>query len=190
MPSRALKHRFVWALVLLVAPAIASAQIGVGGGIGGMGRRGGIGGGMGGGRAGGGMQGGRVADAPVINSVDLVLRHFHDLALSDTQVTQLTVVKARQDSLILPIRARLDSLVPPGQWAEGGEIIDGPTSDRLLARREAMKAYREVLREGRSEAFTVLEKKQRKKAEKLESDIRKELQESGPRGRRGGFGDP
>lgn len=170
-------------------PSLASAQIG--GGIGG--RTGGRGGGMGGGMGGmgrGGMQGMRSREEPIINSVDLILRHFHDLALSDSQVTQLTVVKARQDSLVVPIRAKLDSLAPAHGRDAGGEIIDGEQGDKLLARRDAMKKYRDVLKQSRTEAFALLAKKQRKQAEKLESDVKKELQSDGAgRGRMDPFGD-
>ena len=174
-----------------LAPVAARAQIGVGGGIGG---RGGIGGGIGigtrGGRGGGIPSIRDARDAPVINTVDLILRHFHDLALTDTQVTQLTVVKARQDSLIAPIRQRLDSVVQ-ARGRDGGEIVDGADGDRLLARRDALKAYRDVFKKTRAEAFALLAKKQRKRASRLEDDVRKELLQSGPgRSRVNPFGDP
>ena len=177
-----------------LAPFAARAQIGIGGGIAG---RGGMGGGMGGG-IGIGARGGRgtgipsirdARDAPVINTVDLILRHFHDLALTDTQVTQLTVVKARQDSLIAPIRARLDSVVRAS--GEGDEIVGGEGGDRSIGRRDALKAYREVFRKSRADAFALLARKQRKRASRLEDDVRKELLRAGPgRSRVDPFGDP
>lgn len=174
-----------------LAPFAAQAQIGIGGGIAG---RGGMGGGIGIGARGGrgsGIPSIRDArDAPVINTVDLILRHFHDLALTDTQVTQLTVVKARQDSVIAPIRARLDSVVH-ASGRDGDEIVDGEDGDRLIARRDALKAYRDVFKKSRAEAFALLAKKQRKRAARLEDDVRKELLRAGPgRSRVDPFGDP
>lgn len=181
--------RFAFATCCVVLPAAAHGQIGVGGmgGVGGRVGRGGVGGGMGGARPSGG-QSARGREAPIVNTVDLILRHFHDLALSDPQVTRISVVKARQDSLVTPIRARLDSLAPSRARDDGGEIVDGEQGDRLLARRDALKAYREVLKQSRGEAFAVLAKKQRKQAERLESDVKRELQQNG--GGRGRFPDP
>jgi hypothetical protein len=176
------RTRIAYLVLCALAPVAAHAQIAIGG----IGTRGGIGAGIGGIGARGGRRSGipsirDARDAPVINTVDLILRHFHDLALTDTQVTQLTVVKARQDSLIAPIRARLDSIAQaPGR--DGDTIIDAGDGDRLLARRDALKAYREVFKKSRGEAFALLEKKQRKRASKLEDDLRKELLQAG-RGR-------
>ena len=171
--------RFALAACCVALPVAASAQIGIGGigGMGGRAGRGGIGGMGGAGR--GGMQGARAREAPVVNTVDLILRHFHDLALTDSQVTQLTLVKERQDSLVAPIHARLDSLAPArgrdDGRDDGGEIIDGVEGDKLLARRDAMKQYREVLKKSRGEALALLQKKQRRQAEKLESEVKKAM---------------
>jgi hypothetical protein len=183
--------RIACAVLCALAPVAAQAQIGIGGGIGGRGGvRGGIGVGTRAGRGTGIPSIRDARDAPAINTVDLILRHFHDLALTDTQVTQLTVVKARQDSMIAPIRARLDSIVQ-ARVRDGDEIVDGDDGDRLLARRDALKAYREVFKKSRGEAFALLDRKQRKRAGKLEDDVRKELLQGGPGRARGNpFGDP
>ena len=61
---------------------------------------------------------------------------------------------------------------------------------RAQGRGQGMLAYRELLKENRDAAFALLEKKQRKQAEKFESALKKEMEsaepeESGMGGRRG-----
>jgi hypothetical protein len=176
-------------------PSVAHAQFG-GGGIGGMG------GGMGRGRGGGMGRGGQMPGAPrraepLINTVDLILKHGHELALTDSQVTRLTVVKAAQDSTLAVLQARLDSLggrrergADQGPAAPGDGDLAG-TQPRTQERGEAVMAYRHALEHGRDAAFAVLEKKQRKQTEKLENELKKAMEESEPgrsdRGERGGY---
>src|SRR5437868_3993470 len=94
-------------LALATLPNAARAQFGGMGGMGGTGRRGGMGGR---GRMGGERGGSARRSAPLINSVDLVLKHGTELALKDSQVVRIQAVKTRQDSSIASIKARLDSL--------------------------------------------------------------------------------
>ena len=198
------RHRLSQSLligVLAVAPLTLLAQGGMGGfGGGGFGRggRGGMGG------AGGRGQGtGMRREDPPINTVDLILKRGHDLALTDSQVVQITAVKARQDSSVAALRARLDSLAPGSRGGDLGEPEEqggaGPGSqsddarrDRMRARQDAMKGYRDALKQGRDAALAVLEKKQRKQAEKLEGQLKKELEseapQGAPNGQGGGFG--
>jgi LTXXQ motif family protein len=134
---------------------------------------------------------------PLINSVDLILKHGHELALTDSQVTRLTAVKATQDSTLAVLKARLDSL--GGRRGRGEDqgsagVDDGGPSamqPRMQERGEAMVAYRHALESGRDAAFAVLEKKQRKQAEKLEKELKKAMQESEPtafgRGEQNGY---
>ena len=191
-------------LLLLAAsiPHPAGAQGGFGGG-GGFGGRGG--GSMGGrGRDGVGASGdmpGRNREAPAINTAELILKNGHDLALTESQVVRLTAVKARLDSALRQVRARMDSLAPGGRAADGdpGEpppfdpSVSGPSGDRrgmreqIERRREAMKSYREALDQGRKSAFGVLEKEQRKQTAKLEKALRKKMEDEMP-ARNGGMG--
>ena len=54
----------------------------------------------------------------------------------------------------------------------------------MQARGEVMVAYRAVLKQGRDDAFALLEKKQRKQAGRFESALRKEMQDAEPGGER------
>jgi hypothetical protein len=175
------------AVALVTLPATAHAQFGGMGGMGGMGRRGGMGGRGGGMEGGGGRQGARRAE-PLINSVDLILKHGTELALTDSQVVRLTSVKTHQDSAIATIKARLDSLAGPRGGDSAGTRDPMSVQDRMQARGETMVAYREALTHGRDDAFAVLEKKQRKQAEKFEDALKKEMQDAEPADDRGGWG--
>jgi hypothetical protein len=173
------------------------------GGMGGMGR-GGMGRGGMGGRGGRGNAGGAARSAdPMINSVDLILKYGTELALTDSQVTRLTAVKAHQDSAIATLKARLDSLGGRRDAGQSGAASnDGQSGDpmaagdRMQQRGETMMAYRDALKQGRDAAFAVLEKKQRKQAEKYENALKKEMQDSAPAdsrnwgGRRGSGAEP
>ncbi|WP_148306313.1 hypothetical protein [Gemmatirosa kalamazoonensis] len=183
-PRRPLRLVMVAALLgaIVALPSSARAQFGGRGGLGGagrggMGRRGGMGG------RGEGMPGAARRTEPLVNSVDLILKHGTELALTDSQVVRLQRVKSHQDSAIEVVKLRLDSL--PGRRggaAEGGDPM--AARDRMQARGEAMMAYRAVLKQGRDDAFGLLEKKQRKQAEKFESALKKEMQEAEPAGER------
>jgi hypothetical protein len=193
MSIRRLSRLAALVVAVLLAPSALHAQFGGMGGMGGMGR-GGMGrGGMGGRGGGAGGPSARRSD-PLINTVDLILKHGTELALRDSQVIGLQRVKTHQDSAISGIKQRLDSLGQERRDAEdGGDPLAG--QGRQQARGELMLAYREVLKQNRDTAFALLDKKQRKEAGKFEDALKKEMESSEPAeqsgvrgmgGRRGG----
>jgi hypothetical protein len=121
--------------------------------------------------------------------VDLVLKHGSELVLTDSQVVGLQRVKAHQDSAIGQMKQRLDSLGQSHSETGGDPMA---AQGRMQARGELMMGYREILKENRDAAFALLEKKQRKQAEKFESALKKEMESAEPAeqggmgGRRGG----
>jgi hypothetical protein len=136
-------------------------------------------------------------EAPPVDVVTLLLQHGHELALADSQVMRLTAVKARQDSAMRPLRARLDSIGPARGGAWAGTDAGGPSDEDREARRASMQARQAVMKDvratlerGRGEALAVLDKKQRKHEKKLEKDAKKEAEEAvrPPNDLPGGFG--
>jgi hypothetical protein len=87
------------------------------------------------------------------------------------------------------MKQRLDSL-GQSRSETGGDPM--AAQGRMQARGELMMGYREILKENRDAAFALLEKKQRKQAEKFESALKKEMESAEPAeqggmgGRRGG----
>jgi hypothetical protein len=161
------------ASVVLMLPAVASAQMG------------GRGGGMGGGRRGGGgdgsmreRRGGQdAAPARPVSVVGLVLDHATELAITDSQRVRLQAIRRTLDSANAPLLARLDSLRPTSRPINPDDMSQAQR-DEVTARRSALATVMEGLRESHAEArkatMDLLAPAQQQRAAELEQDAVKD----------------
>ncbi len=117
-------------------------------------------------------------------AVAVILGHQAELALADSQVTAITAVKARLDSLDQPLRARLDSL-------RSRAFSSSPGYDaRWMAQRNQFRDIMSRLRQDDDAALqhvmALLSPQQRKTAKDLLDEERKKLEAGAPQRRRGG----
>ncbi len=191
MRSRSLLAAFLG--MVLSAPAV-SAQIGFppGGGTSFPGGRGGRGGGRGGAPR---WDGGAMPDIPDLsNPVRLILQHRADLQLADSQAQKVDSVAAaldrQNDTLVAQVRRALgeDSLRAdaPGERTPGdpGEAI--ALRDRLKTVQPAVKLIQKNDDAAWKRATTLLTGDQRKQADKIRKDDRKQQQQERSRWRGGG----
>ena len=141
--------------------------------------------------AGGAMMGG---PPPIPASVAaLVLEHSEDFTLADSQRVVLESVRRAQDSANRPWMARLDSLRPTRQPANGPGDLSQEQRDELDARKTAIAAVIDGMKENNAQArkqvMEVLDPEQQKRAASLEDDARKKAEDDMRRRERGGQGD-
>ena len=156
-------------LMLALAAPLASAQLG--------GRRGGE----------------RPEDAlalpprPAPGVAALVLERAGDLVLADSQRVVIESIRLTQDSANRPWRERLDSLRPRGRPANGPGDLSPEQRDEIAARRSAIAAIMQHVRENdalaRQRTMAILSPVQQEQAAELESDARRQSDEE--RARRG-----
>jgi hypothetical protein len=131
-----------------------------------------------------------------VNAVNLLIEHRQELALSDSQVARVVVIKRALDSTNSPLSRKLDSLQ---RVFKGGPIFSEPTA----ARRDSLSDARTVVTEAtatihdnisaaRERAFALLSPGQLTKAQGLEAAAEKAIEDENKRtgvdGRRGGGG--
>jgi hypothetical protein len=131
-----------------------------------------------------------------VNAVNLLIEHRQELALSDSQVARVVVIKRALDSTNSPLSRKLDSLQ---RVFKGGPIFSEPTA----ARRDSLSEARTVVTEAtatihdnisaaRERAFALLSPGQLTKAQGLEAAAEKAVEDENKRtgvdGRRGGGG--
>jgi hypothetical protein len=131
-----------------------------------------------------------------VNAVNLLIEHRQELALSDSQVARVVVIKRALDSTNSPVSRKLDSLQ---RVFKGGPIFSEPTAARRdsLAEAhtvvtEATGTIRDNIAAARERAFALLSPMQLTKAQELEAAAQKAVEDenkrSGGDGRRGGGG--
>ena len=174
------------ACLAALAPSLASAQRG---GMGNMG-----GGGIGRRRPGNLEREPGLVIPKQVNAVNLLIEHRQELALSDSQVARVVVIKRALDSTNSPLSRKLDSLQ---RVFRGGPIFSEPTAARRdslaeahMVVTEATGTIRDNISAARERAFALLSPMQLTKAQELEAAAEKAIEDenkrNGGEGRRGG----
>ena len=134
----------------------------------------------------------------------LVLDHADDFRLSERQRAVLESVRRAQDSANAPWLAKLDSLRPTRQPANGMGDLSQEQRDEMAARRAAVSLVMDGMHEhnvaARQKVMDVLDADQQQRAAELEEDARRKAEDGarrrerdaqgGDRGGRGGRGRP
>jgi hypothetical protein len=116
-----------------------------------------------------------------VNVARAVIEHEGDMALTDSQRTQIILIGRRLDSTAAPLLKKIDSLKPTWRPAGGINDLSPEQRDKLVALRKAQFAVIDSLTpafaKAREQVMTVLDPEQRERAEKLEKNARKRAEE-------------
>jgi hypothetical protein len=116
-----------------------------------------------------------------VNVARAVIEHEGDMALTDSQRTQIILIGRRLDSTAAPLLKKIDSLKPTWRPAGGINDLSPEQRDQLVALRTAQFAVIDSLMpafaKAREQVMTVLDPEQRERAEKLEKNARKRAEE-------------
>src|SRR5215207_997231 len=128
---------------------------------------------------------GKPAPIVPVNVARAVIEHEKDLALSDSQRTQIVLIQRRLDSTTAPLLRKLDSLRPTWRPANGLNDLSQEQRDQLVAFRKVQAAIVDSLTpsftKARQQVMAVLAPKQQERAAKLEKDARKRAEEAAKR---------
>jgi Spy/CpxP family protein refolding chaperone len=117
-----------------------------------------------------------------VNLPRVVIERSSDLALTDSQRTQVADVQRRLDSVAAPMLVKLESLKPTWRPAGGINDLSPEQREQLVAFRAAQVALIDSLTptfaKAREQVMTVLTPEQRDRAAKLEKNERKRAEES------------
>ncbi|MEO6529057.1 MAG: hypothetical protein ABIP93_20730 [Gemmatimonadaceae bacterium] len=104
-----------------------------------------------------------------------------DMALTDSQRVQLTLIQRHLDSVNAPMLARLDSLKPTWRPAGGLSDLSQEQRDELVAKRRAQIAIVDSLTpnfvKSRERVMALLRPEQQDRANKVEKNARKRAEE-------------
>jgi hypothetical protein len=116
-----------------------------------------------------------------VNLPRVVIERSSDLALTDSQRTQVADVQRRLDSVAAPMLVKLESLKPTWRPAGGINDLSPEQREQLVAFRAALVALIDSLTptfaKAREQVMTVLTPEQRDRAAKLEKNARKRAEE-------------
>jgi hypothetical protein len=117
-----------------------------------------------------------------VNLPRVVIERSADLALTDSQRTQVADVQRRLDSVAAPMLVKLESLKPTWRPAGGLNDLSPEQREQLVAFRAAQVALIDSLTptfaKAREQVMTVLTPEQRDRAAKLEKSERKRAEET------------
>ena len=117
-----------------------------------------------------------------VNLPRVVIERSSDLALTDSQRTQVADVQRRLDSVAAPMLVKLESLKPTWRPAGGINDLSPEQREQLVAFRAAQVALIDSLTptfaKAREQVMTVLTPEQRDRAAKLEKNERKRAEET------------
>ena len=180
----------VGAVVLVIASACAS---GPGGGAGeGSGGGPGGGGGMGGRRGAPGGMGpmGMMASEEVPrDAATLALRFRNELALSDSQTTAFSAIKATLEAQAAPLRKQLDTLVvDPRSGANETADQRAATQAKLRTRAGVIRQLRDQVQDVKATVLLALNDRQRTQMQVIEDAMKEDARPvmGGPGGMGGG----
>lgn len=126
----------------------------------------------------------RTPVAPV-NVARAVIEHEKDMALTDSQRTQIVLIQRRLDSTTAPLMKKLDSLRPSWRPAGGLNDLSQEQRDQLVAARNAQLAVIDSMTptftKARDQVMSVLGPQQKERAAKYEKDARKRAEEQAKR---------
>lgn len=124
---------------------------------------------------------GKPAPVVPVNVARAVIEHEQDMALTDSQRTQIVLIQRRLDSTAAPLLKKIDSLKPTWRPAGGINDLSPEQRDQLVALRTAQFAVIDSLAptfaKAREQVMTVLNPEQRERAVKLEKSARKRAEE-------------
>lgn len=124
---------------------------------------------------------GKPAPIVPVNVARTVIEHEHDMALTDSQRTQIVLIQRRLDSTAAPLLKKIDSLKPTWRPAGGLNDLSPEQRDQLVALRVAQFAVIDSLTptftKARDQVMAVLNPEQRDRAAKLEKNERKRAEE-------------
>jgi hypothetical protein len=124
---------------------------------------------------------GKAAPIVPVSVAKAVLEGDKDMALSDSQRVQLTLIQRQLDSATTPLIARLDSLKPTWRPAGGLNDLSQEQRDELVAKRQAQVALIEQMTpsfvKARERVMALLRPEQQDRANKLEKNARKRAEE-------------
>jgi len=116
-----------------------------------------------------------------VNLPRVVIERSSDLALTDSQRTQVADVQRRLDSVAAPMLVKLESLKPTWRPAGGINDLSPEQREQLVAFRAAQLALIDSLTpsfaKARDQVMAVLRPEQRDRAAKLEKNARKRAEE-------------
>jgi hypothetical protein len=120
---------------------------------------------------------GKPAPIAPVNVARAVIEHERDMALSDSQRTQIVLIQRRLDSTTAPMLKKLDSLRPSWRPAGGLNDLSQEQRDQLVSLRAAQVAVIDSLSptfaKAREQVMSVLRPEQKERAAKYEKDARK-----------------
>jgi hypothetical protein len=161
MPRSSRSAAVVTAFVLSLSPIVAGAQNGL--------------------RHDNSPFAGKPAPIVPVSVAKAVLETDKDMALTDSQRTQIVQIQRQLDSTNAPLIARLDSLKPAWRPAGGLNDLSQEQRDELVSRRKAQVEVVEQIAPNVATAnqrvMAVLRPEQRDRASKLEKDARKRAEE-------------
>lgn len=128
---------------------------------------------------------GKPAPIVPVNVARAVIEHERDMALSDSQRTQIVLIQRRLDSTTAPMLRKLDSLRPSWRPAGGLYDLSQEQRDQLVSLRAAQVAVIDSLSptfaKAREQVMSVLRPEQKDRAAKYEKDARKRAEEQARR---------
>ena len=124
---------------------------------------------------------GKPAPLAPVNVPRVVIERERDMALSDSQRTQIALIQRRLDSTAAPLLRKLDSLRPTWRPAGGPNDLTPEQRERLATTRAAQAVVVDSLTptytKAREQVMALLRPEQRERATKLEREARKRAEE-------------
>ena len=125
---------------------------------------------------------GKPAPVAPVNVARTVIEHEQDMALTDSQRTQIVLIGHQLDSVAAPLLKKIDSLKPTWRPAGGINDLSPEQREQLFSLRkaqfEAIDSLTPTFAKAREQVMTVLTPEQRDRAAKLEKNARKRAEES------------
>ena len=116
-----------------------------------------------------------------VNVARTIIEHERDMALSDSQRTQIVLIQRRLDSTTAPLLKTLDSLRPSWRPAGGLNDLSQEQRDQLVSLRAAQVAVIDSMSptftKAREQVMSLLRPEQKDRAAKFEKDARKRAEE-------------
>lgn len=128
---------------------------------------------------------GKPAPLAPVNVARVVIERERDMALSDSQRTEIVLIQRRLDSTAAPLLKKLDSLRPTWRPAGGPNDLTPEQREQLARTRVAQAAVVDSLTptfaKAREQVMSLLRPEQRDRAAKLERETRKRAEERSKR---------
>ena len=125
---------------------------------------------------------GKPAPVAPVNVARTVIEHEQDLALTDSQRTEIVLIQHQLDSAAGPLLKKIDSLKPTWRPAGGINDLSPEQREQLVSLRraqfEVIDSLTPAFAKARDRVMTVLTPEQRDRAAKLEKNARKRAEET------------